>query len=77
MHSENFLSDHMNRIPLAVFLVEDDGGRFLECDWSYFTVKFLDRIWFSFISLDLKLFKPQEETPAPTPTIPSSKGKII
>ena len=47
MHSDNFPSDHMNRIPLAIFLIEDDGGKFLE------------------------------ETAAPTPTIPSTKGKIL
>ena len=26
--SDDNLSDHMNRIPLAVFLVEADGGKF-------------------------------------------------
>ena len=25
--SDELVSDHMNRIPLAVFLIEDDGGR--------------------------------------------------
>ena len=28
--SDELLSDHMNRIPLAVFIIEDDGGRLLD-----------------------------------------------
>ena len=57
--SDDILSDHMNRIPLAVFLVENNGGKFYFIS-AFCWIELIICYFWLFQYSELRLFDKQE-----------------